>query len=210
MNLVSTIGWSEVVVEYAAKILLPEKITVFYGPSEDDRILTAIENLKRKVNVPLTAVQVDPMDFKQCTDIMKKYIDDSCVANITGGTKVMSFTLALLCASRNLPIIYVLTENGQMRILRVPVRLVKKATNFITSPDSTATILLEILIKNFNGEAHLKELRKAIGNVKYSTLSDAKNRLIRANLIKESKKGREKLIIANAGAYIIYDLYKKE
>lgn len=210
MNLVSTIGWSEVVVEYAAKILLPEKITVFYGPSEDEKVIAAIENLKRKVNVPLTAVQVDPMDFKQCTDIMKRYIDDSCVANITGGTKVMSFTLALLCASRNIPIIYVLTENGNMRILRVPVRLVKRATNFISSPNSTAMVLLKTLIKDFNGEAHLKDLRKALGNVKYSTLSDAKNRLIRANLIKEAKKGREKLIIANAGAYIIYDLYKKE
>ncbi len=71
-------------------------------------------------------------------------------------------------------------------------------------------VLLKTLIKDFNGEAHLKDLRKALGNVKYSTLSDAKNRLIRANLIKEAKKGREKLIIANAGAYIIYDLYKKE
>ena len=205
MRLLSTLGWTSKVVIEAAKSLNPEEHIVFYGYVDDEekeRILGALDEVKSELN-NVKAVQVDPMNFHDCIMKINEYIDDESVANITGGTKIMSFSLALKAALLDIPIVYVVTENGKTTVKRVPVRLSSSKRNFfrMSEEDSTAKDMLKILLNEYNGKAKMKDLKMRLDR-KYSTISDAKSKLILANLIREEKVGREKVLIANSVAYL--------
>jgi len=205
MKLLSTLGWTAKVVVEAAKLLDADENIVFYGyvdDAEKDRVLAALEDVKKELK-NVKAVQVDPMNFQDCIVKIDEHIDEESVANITGGTKIMSFSLALKAALLDIPIVYVVTENGKTKVKRVPVKLSSSKRNFfrMSGEDSTAKEMLKILLNEYNGKARLKELKMRL-NKKYSTLTDAKDRLLLANLIREEKVGREKVIIANNVAYL--------
>jgi CRISPR-associated protein Csa3 len=205
MKLLSTLGWTAKVVIEAAKILGADEHIVFYGYVDDEekeRVLSALEEVKKELK-NVKAVQVDPMNFHDCIMKINENIDEESVANITGGTKIMSFSLALKAALLDIPIVYVVTENGKTTVKRVPVRLSTSQRSFfrMSEEDSTAKEMLKILLNEYNGKAKMKELKMRL-NRKYSTLSDAKSKLILANLIREEKVGREKILIANSVAYL--------
>ena len=205
MRLLSTLGWTSKVVVEAAKVLEPDENIVFYGfvdKIEEERVNKALEEVKNSIE-NVKGVRVDPMNFHDCIVKMSDYINEESIVNITGGTKIMSFSLALKAALMDIPIVYVVTENGKSIIKRVPIRLSSSQRNFfrIEKKDSTAIELLRTLLRDCQGRARLKDLKMKL-NKKYSTLSDAKNRLLLANLIREEKKGRERVITANDIAYL--------
>ncbi len=205
MRLLSTLGWTAKVVTDAAKLLEADENIVFYGyvdEEEEKKVKKALEEVKKKLK-NIREVQVDPMNFHDCISKINEYINEESVANITGGTKIMSFSLALKAALMDIPIVYVVTQDGKTIIKRVPIRLSASKRNFfrIEKEDSTAIQLLRTLLKEPQGKARLKDLKTKI-NKGYSTLSDAKNKLLLANLIREEKIGREKVIVANDIAYL--------
>ncbi len=204
MRLLSTLGWTARVVVEAAKIIEPDENIVFYGyvdEIEEIRVKNALEEVKNSLG-NVKEVRVDPMNFQDCLSKISNYMDDESVANITGGTKIMAFSLALRAALMDIPIIYVVTRNGKSFIKRVPVKLSASRRNFFRiNGESTAMQILRLILEKPDGRIKMKELQIRLGK-KYSTLSDAKRKLILANLVKEKKIGREKILIANDVAYL--------
>ena len=136
---------------------------------------------------------------------MARWITDESVANITGGTKIMSFALALNAAMKDIPIVYVVTEGDERKIYRVPISFSEDVRNFfrIENKNSIAMRTLRILVEDFKGRARFKSIKKRLGNISSSSISDAKRRLLLANLIREERMGKEKILIANSGAYLL-------
>ncbi|ADD08848.1 hypothetical protein Aboo_1039 [Aciduliprofundum boonei T469] len=205
MKLLSTLGWTSKVVIEAAKKLKPDENVVFYGyvnDEEKEKVEKALNEVKKELS-NVKAVQVDPMNFYDCITKVNEHIDNTSVANITGGTKIMSFSLALKAALMDIPIIYLVTENGKTTIKRVPIRLSTSQRNFfkMNESDSTAVQILQALIHSQGGKMDMKTLKSKL-NKGYSTISDAKSRLILANLIREEKNGRTKILVANSAAYL--------
>ena len=205
MKLLSTLGWAPQVIVEVARVLMPEENIVFYGyVNEDER--PRIENSLRKVREEvenLRVVKVDPMSFQDCIKKIQRFLDENCVVNITGGTKIMAFSLALQAAMVGIPIVYVVTTKDKMRIKTLPLLLSLKGKNFLRE-GSTAHRMLELLLTKYGGFAKLIDLKRDLG-IKYSTLSDAKRKLMEANIIQERKEGKNKIIIANDIAYLFME-----
>ena len=208
MRLLSTVGWSEEIVSYVIDTLEPDEIILFYGfVSEKDRnrIRKALDLIRARYPSNLKEVQVNPMALGENFEKMARWVNDESVANITGGTKIMSFALALNAAMRGIPIVYVVTDGDEKKIFRVPITFSEGSKNFfrIDKKDSIAMRTLKILVNDFKGKARFVKIKERLGNISSSSISDAKRRLLMANLIREEKNGKEKIIIANSGAYLL-------
>jgi len=208
MRLLSTVGWNVEVVSYVIDVLDPDEVVFFYGfVSEEDKkkVLKVLKTLEESYTIKIRKVQVNPMALGENFEKMARWISDESVANITGGTKIMSFALALNAAMRGIPILYVVTEDGKRKILRVPIIFSEGMRNFfrIENKNSVAMRTLRILVEDFRGRARFVKLKERLGKISSSTVSDAKRRLLMANLIREEKEGKEKIIIANSGAYLL-------
>jgi len=205
MRLLSTLGWSADVIIEISRVLEPEENIVFYGyvdEIERERIMAAIKKLEISLD-KLRLVKVNPMSLKDCFEKMRNYISEESVVNITGGTKIMAFSLALEAALRDIPIVYMYTEGDIRRIKRIPLSISYAGRNFLNfSNDSTPLKILRLLVKKYNGKARLKDIKRDIPERRSSTISDAKRKLIKANLIREEKNGRDKIIILNSGSYL--------
>jgi len=210
MRLLSTVGWNAEVVSYVIDVLEPDEVVLFYGFVSDedkDKILGVLKVLRDKHTMKIKEVQVNPMALGENFEKIAHWINEKSVANITGGTKIMSLALALNAAMRGIPIVYVITENGEKKILRVPIIFSEGMRNFfrIENKDSVAMRTLRILVEDFRGRARFVKIKEKLGRISSSTVSDAKRRLLMANLIREVKEGKEKIIIANSGAYLLLD-----
>jgi len=202
------VGWNVEVVSYVIDVLDPDEVVFFYGfVSEEDKkkVLKVLKTLEESYTIKIRKVQVNPMALGENFEKMARWISDESVANITGGTKIMSFALALNAAMRGIPILYVVTEDGKRKILRVPIIFSEGMRNFfrIENKNSVAMRTLRILVEDFRGRARFVKLKERLGKISSSTVSDAKRRLLMANLIREEKEGKEKIIIANSGAYLL-------
>ncbi len=208
MRLLSTIGWNEEVVAHVVNILEPDELILFYGyVNERDRkrVMGAVETIHSSFDIPIRDVEVNPMALGENFEKMARWITDESVANITGGTKIMSFALALNAAMKDIPIVYVVTEGDERKIYRVPISFSEDVRNFfrIENKNSIAMRTLRILVVDFKGRARFKSRKKRLGNISSSSISDAKRRLLLANLIREERMGKEKILIANSGAYLL-------
>ncbi|GEM_PF-2950057 len=199
MKLLSTLGWVPEVVAYPANILKPDEMVVFVGAaSQRDReiIDDSKERLKSMVVQPIKFVEVDPLDMGDCIVKMKPHLSDDSVVNITGGTKIMAFTLLLLATlrfgnsprsdPRDLPVIYVKTVGSQMYIERLPLEM--GAPEFNPRGNGTAALILKVLMDSEDGELSSPEIRRIMESkynkkVQNSTFSEAKKKLENANLI---------------------------
>ncbi len=207
LRLLSTIGWTEKVVVEVARILQPEEHVIFYGYANDaekERVMRAVERARSSLSQPLKMVEVNPMNLRDCIEKMGRYITEDSVANITGGTKIMAFSLALHAALHDIPVLYMTTFEGKQEIKRIPFSLKPTRRSFFhpDNHDSTPVQFLKLLIEKYDGRAELRELRRELKGKGDSTISDAKRKLLRANLIREQKLGRTKIIVANSGAYL--------
>ncbi len=199
MRLVSTMGWNAEVVLEPIRILNPEEAVVFYGYYDQMNRERIEEELRRLNEAPVKVklVRVDPFSMEDCIEKMKPHIDDGTVANITGGTKIMSFALSLLATHRKggeIPIIYYITEGKKGKIVKIPAIFEKMKVDL--NGDNASSYILRVLM-NANGKKlstkEIKEKMKAMGkNVEGSTFNQAKNNLLWYNLIKEEKQGRTK------------------
>ncbi len=207
MNLISTLGWSADVVLHPARVLNPERMVVFYGPETNAEVMAAVQRVKEEY--PDTKfVQVNPFSLSDCIAKMHPHIGDDAVVNMTGGTKIMAFTLALLATYREggeVPVIYVQTRDGGMSIIRIPLRLSSFTLNF--KKNSTKRLILEILCDEDDCSRKLSgpEIRKIMAekyghSVSESTFNSAKEELKRLNIIVEEKKGRKLYFSARAAA----------
>ncbi len=206
MRLISTLGWTAKVVIETAKVLKPDENVVIYGyvdENEEMEIKKALDKVREELNNVIEVHVRDPMNFYECIQAVDRYLTEDSVANITGGTKIMAFSLALRAAVLGVPVVYMATENGETKILRLPINLITDSNSLIRihDKDSTTMKFLTTLVEKYGGKASMKDIKRALGS-RYSTLSDAKNKLIKANLINEFKNGREKIIIANNAAYL--------
>ncbi|NPA74547.1 MAG: hypothetical protein GXO25_00500 [Euryarchaeota archaeon] len=198
MKLVSTLGWSAEVVLYPARLLKPDEMVVFYGPKDDPAIYEA--KLKIAECIPSARfVEVQPFSMSDCIKKMRGHLSDDAVANITGGTKIMSFTLALLAAYREegeIPVIYISTQGDDMKVHRIPLRIGNMKIDF--KKNTTISMILKILLssgseemKEWSGPEIREIMRKKYGkNISESTFNSAKEKLKKLNLIMEKKRGR--------------------
>ncbi len=225
MRLVSTVGWVPEVVIYPAKILNPEEIVVFHGHIDNKEEKARFEKTKNEIvteiGMNVRFVEVNPFDMADCIRKMKKYVNDESIVNITGGTKLMALTLALLATYRpggEVPIIYVTTED-EPRLVRVPVSFTPEDLRI--DANTVKWSILKILLESPSGKMRSKELRKIIGKerirkgiakgdendegLSQGTFSEAKKELKKYNLIAEEKLGREIELSVKEAAWFFKD-----
>ncbi len=129
MKLLSTMGWSADVVLHPLSVLKPEQAVIFYGTSDDDsrqKVEAAMDKIKNNAKMALKFVEVNPFSLEDCIEKMRPELTEDSIANITGGTKLMSFALALLATygyytDGAIPVIYVVTKGGTTELKRIPI-----------------------------------------------------------------------------------------
>ncbi len=230
MRLVSTLGWSPDVVLYPMKVLRPEEAMVIYGSlTEEDSARTeeAIQRIKENyTSGKVRFVRVDPMSLRDNIEKIEREvrITDDTVVNITGGTKVMSFALALLATMRRggeVPVIYVVTDGKgaeeRMRIVRIPLALSGTRVNF--KKNRAPAMILKVLAENDGAEVSNTLLREEVSKrlwklgvleegklISQGAFSDAKKPLICYNLISERVDGRRRYYSLKSSAWFFLEI----
>lgn len=223
MRLVSTLGWSPNVVLYPLRVLKPDEAVVIYGSvGKEDALKTreAIQRIREESPVgDLKFVEVEPLSLKDTIEKIEDRvrITDDTIVNITGGTKVMSFALALLATMRKggeVPIIYVVTERHSggdaMRIKRIPLMISGTRVNF--KKNGAPAMILRVLAENDGAEMsngdlqdevnkRLKELGIRDDDLSEGAFTDAKKPLLCLNLISERGEGKNKYYTLNSSAW---------
>ena len=218
MKLLSTMGWSADVVLHPLNVLKPEQAVIFYGTNDEDsrqKVEAAMDKIKNNAKMALKFVEVNPFSLEDCIEKMRPELTEDSIANITGGTKLMSFALALLATygyytDGAIPVIYVVTKGGNTELKRIPLVVDEMDLGF--KKNKKNTIMRQILqILHDNGDelsgAEIRAIMKDnFGrNVSSPGFSEAKAKLACRNLISERKKGNAGYYSLKSGAWFFLE-----
>ncbi len=195
MRLLATLGWNPKIVSYSVEKLQPEEVVIFYGDFMGFNSEKALKELEEEIR-EVEKVKIDPMDIRDCITKMRPYVSQEAVANITGGTKIMALTLALLSAIERIPMVYVVTREGRMRMDILPLEVPESARS-LRNEEGSKRKVLELLCHKYGGAALqdelIKDVRKALKlSEGASTVYEAIGFLEHRNLVKRWVNGEDR------------------
>jgi CRISPR-associated protein Csa3 len=221
VRLLSTLGWIPAVVVSAVERIKPDKVVVFYGSEGDDnRVSKALENVIMDIGKDVEVIPVkidDPMDMRECMTKMKPHISEDSISNITGGTKIMSFSLALLSASRGVPIIYIRRGGDEREVEVLPITINMESSFFLGEDNSTKMEILKVLCE-MGGKATQRDVRDEVRRRRglsesSTTIYEAISQLEAMNIIEKTRnKGDSRIndIRLKDGAYLYLECDENE
>ncbi len=213
-------GWSANVVLYPIKKLKPDEVVIFYGIGDKDAeesVEEAMEKIRKESPIPPKFIEVDPFSLEDCIEKIRPELTEDGVANITGGTKIMSFALALLATygdrtNGEIPVIYVVTKEGKYDIKRIALAIDEMDMGLKKNKKKNKNVMKLILevLKNQNDELPAETIKEEIERItgrkiSPSGFSEAKSKLVCRNLIFERKEKNRGYYSLKSGAWFFLE-----